>query len=549
MKRLKPLTLWDYLTPNTLKQLTYYNPSDNTPHRDDILLRRSIPLVIKQKPLFVASEVKRMQEQHEQESSPPPAKKRKLQDNGKRGHIFKAHNSANALSTMSVGLVRNERIRAAMNLQIKVNNHAYNWCLWLVSNGKCVTKTGYPNNMELNKIVSCQNLSKISPGDRPYIAGPGQFPLRKRDTLTYLYGESDEWYFTKGIISSQVKICAVKQFVSSYVPYGKRDYKYKTLDTRFGGSFGVQRLYIRKHKKDGDEKKLKLIPEVLGGSVTMSKYKSDQLPWTDWITRKGNVKLYGPYLPHDCKIVKTAKTGKFVLQIPCDSKHIRKNFKNKLHHVTSLDPGLRSFLTAFNATTGECWEVFDKQEQTSKLRYNNYFTNYEAISTKLNAVIKSIGTSIEGSKRYRGLSEQKHSLSRSLQKLCARVKDAVKGVHQQLVRTLVEENELVVLGNMSIASTNRKLSNGKCLPKTLKRIGSILSHCTFRNKLEHRSKGEDCELIVQCERMTSITCSQCGEINRTLGAKKYFCCHNCTLTLNRDVNGALNIFKKTIGLF
>jgi len=49
------------------------------------------------------------------------------------------------------------------------------------------------------------------------------------------------------------------------------------------------------------------------------------------------------------------------------------------------------------------------------------------------------------------------------------------------------------------------------------------------------------------ESYTSKTCTKCGEQNKNLGSSKHFKCSKCGLEIDRDINGARNIYLKTIG--
>ena len=49
---------------------------------------------------------------------------------------------------------------------------------------------------------------------------------------------------------------------------------------------------------------------------------------------------------------------------------------------------------------------------------------------------------------------------------------------------------------------------------------------------------------VLSESFTSKTCTQYGILNEKLKGSKIFECNNCDLSLDRDVNGARNIFLK-----
>jgi len=50
------------------------------------------------------------------------------------------------------------------------------------------------------------------------------------------------------------------------------------------------------------------------------------------------------------------------------------------------------------------------------------------------------------------------------------------------------------------------------------------------------------------ESYTSKTCGRCGNINKELGSSKSYKCSKCHLEIDRDVNGARNIYLKNIGL-
>ena len=50
--------------------------------------------------------------------------------------------------------------------------------------------------------------------------------------------------------------------------------------------------------------------------------------------------------------------------------------------------------------------------------------------------------------------------------------------------------------------------------------------------------------MIGTEEYTSKTCTNCLKINYNLGSDKTFKCPNCSLIIDRDVNGARNILLK-----
>ena len=48
------------------------------------------------------------------------------------------------------------------------------------------------------------------------------------------------------------------------------------------------------------------------------------------------------------------------------------------------------------------------------------------------------------------------------------------------------------------------------------------------------------------EEYTSVTCGQCGALNKGLGTSKDFLCPACGEACDRDANGARNILLKAL---
>lgn len=48
------------------------------------------------------------------------------------------------------------------------------------------------------------------------------------------------------------------------------------------------------------------------------------------------------------------------------------------------------------------------------------------------------------------------------------------------------------------------------------------------------------------EEYTSQTCGVCGELNKELKDSEVFKCNKCNLIIDRDINGARNIYIKNL---
>ena len=90
-----------------------------------------------------------------------------------------------------------------------------------------------------------------------------------------------------------------------------------------------------------------------------------------------------------------------------------------------------------------------------------------------------------------------------------------------------------------------KKSNRKIGKKSVRQM-LTWRHFTFRQRLLLSSKDTDTKIHVLGEEYTSKTCSNCMNINYTLGGSKTYKCKKCKVILDRDVNGARNIFLKNV---
>ncbi|CAG8835567.1 34950_t:CDS:1, partial [Gigaspora margarita] len=69
------------------------------------------------------------------------------------------------------------------------------------------------------------------------------------------------------------------------------------------------------------------------------------------------------------------------------------------------------------------------------------------------------------------------------------------------------------------------------------------SHFRFRQHLVHKACEHSwCQIILCTEEYTSKTCGFYGYVYRKLGGSKVFRCPKCKTELDRDINGACNIF-------
>jgi IS605 OrfB family transposase len=122
----------------------------------------------------------------------------------------------------------------------------------------------------------------------------------------------------------------------------------------------------------------------------------------------------------------------------------------------------------------------------------------------------------------------------------AKIANVRKDQHHKATTSIVRQNRLIVVGNVSAAK----------LVKT-RMAKSVLDAgwTTFRNQLRYKASRHGARYVEADERWTSQTCSCCGCIPdsspKGMGALeiRHWVCSDCGTSHDRDVNAALNILR------
>lgn len=229
--------------------------------------------------------------------------------------------------------------------------------------------------------------------------------------------------------------------------------------------------------------------------------------------KKKSLKDLNPSSPintqHDVRLSFNGKT--YILNIPEEKK--TDQVFNRCNSC-ALDSGVRTFQTLYSPD-GICFKFCS---DTSKL--------------------KTIIDRIDNVKKF------ENNYENYLKRLRTRVKNFVNDLHWKTISFLCHNFNTIFLGNLSTKGIVS--NNNSVLTKTTKRICYLLSHFTFRQRLEFKCKQFGCDFRVVDESYTSKTCSSCGEIKENLGGAKIYNCDKCKLEIDRDINGAKNILIKNI---
>jgi putative transposase len=195
--------------------------------------------------------------------------------------------------------------------------------------------------------------------------------------------------------------------------------------------------------------------------------------------------------------------------------------------IVSLDPGIRTFQTTYDASglttewgKGDMSQIFlacrkvDKMQQTWQAKKG---------------------------RRRRGA-------KRVWLRMHDKIKNKVNEIHRKLAVWLCENYKVVLIPKFESSKMVKRI-NRKINTNTARNM-LTWSHYQFRELLKAKAELYPWVNIVECEEpYTSKTCGCCGELNNKLGGAKIFRCKGCDYVADRDINGARNILLRYLSLF
>lgn len=203
---------------------------------------------------------------------------------------------------------------------------------------------------------------------------------------------------------------------------------------------------------------------------------------------------------------------------------VKQSFNNE--SVVACDPGVRKFQTVYSEQ--EMFSIGIKKEIKErlllKIDHLRSLRGRTRLRNKKNKMIK------------------KSKLVRYEKACYDRYHNLVSEMHNQLAHYLTSRYKVILLPHFE----SQEMVKGKNLRRTTKRLMLQDRHYQFKIRLGQKCEERGCILVLGTEEYTSKTCTQCGEINSSLGSSEMFECPSCSLKIDRDVNGARNIMIKMI---
>lgn len=226
------------------------------------------------------------------------------------------------------------------------------------------------------------------------------------------------------------------------------------------------------------------------------------------------------YLSSKCnmRLLRTC-SGKFYFVIPYEIDIVKE--KPQINSVISIDPGIRDFITGYDPINNKVISIGNGiSGHISRLLHN-----LNKIKSKLAKKKKN-----------------KYRIKLAYNRARERISNMISDLHNKTIKYLLSNYDLILIPKLNF-------HNFKAMNKKTKAKFATLSHCKFIEKMKTKSISMNKIVISPTEEYTSKTCSNCGILNRKLGANKNFKCDKCGLEADRDINASKNILLKFISEF
>jgi putative transposase len=266
----------------------------------------------------------------------------------------------------------------------------------------------------------------------------------------------------------------------------------------------IKNFRIRYIKKDKKTKRVKI-------EKTAFKIKDKML--YNSILGTINAKVDIPKITSDCTIM--FRNNRYFLLIPQKTECGQNKSKNKSKNKTiALDGGIRTFMTGYS--NSETIEICNNLQ--SKLI--PIYETIDKIQSKYdNKEIKN---------------------KKGIQKRQIKIRNVIDELHWKTANYLVKNYDNILLGNISTKSI---VSNDKSNIGTLnKRVALSMRLFEFKQRLKYKCEINKKTMVLINEAYTSKICSSCGNQNRIKNKSKDYECEKCGIKIDRDYNGAKNIY-------
>lgn len=233
-------------------------------------------------------------------------------------------------------------------------------------------------------------------------------------------------------------------------------------------------------------------------------------------------------LQRDCRI--TIDTlGRFSLCVPVPTETPPAAKPEAERVVVALDPGVRTFQAYYSP---DC--------------HGGYA---DGSFSRIYALCEDMDIKISQQQQQPSTPYTRRTLRSQVWRLRQRIRNLVDETHRKVALDLVTRFDTILIPEFKSKDMCQKRNREDDRKRTIrsKTARSMLNwaHYRFRTRLEQKALACGKEVATVTEEYTSKTCGACGHVNAKFSSKT-FKCAACGVTMDRDANGARNIFLKQI---
>lgn len=231
-----------------------------------------------------------------------------------------------------------------------------------------------------------------------------------------------------------------------------------------------------------------------------------------------------PAVTEQCSI--TYESGQYHIHIPVPLEDIVPTTENT---VAAVDLGSRTFATAYNGSQYMEWgKGGDAHLSNISQHMDHLLATAHWVKTH---------SALPGPRRRRTL----YRMRRAIKKMRLQLRNKVTALHARCATDLCRQHRTIILGN---------LETSRLVLRERRRIGkrtvrSLLTwrYHEFKQRLLHKARETNTNVIVADEAYTSVTRGCCGQLGARSASKTLYCQH-CNVHVDRDFNGARNILLR-----
>lgn len=219
------------------------------------------------------------------------------------------------------------------------------------------------------------------------------------------------------------------------------------------------------------------------------------------------------------------ENNKYLASITYEKKEdVLKNIET--NKILSIDLGKKNLLA-----------VYDVENNKGTVYSSKYLSKNQKFLDKRIDELKSLR---DVKKKNSRKSKQ---INKKLKKVLSKKKTQTTLAIQKVTKDLSNQNKTILIGELTNLKKNIK-SNFRSLNRQMQNNWNLQ---TFIHLLEYKNRLKGNQVIKVNEAWTSKTCCKCGSINHDLDLndRQYIC--DCGNNINRDINGAINIYKQFMG--